>query len=77
MQANKLDGLPSNWFLTLMICLQCSDNDFGGGDVPQDVLYGPGGKVDLISKVFSRFGSQSCLFCKIVTLIFALKSSIE
>ena len=54
MEANKLDGCPSNSFLTLLICLQCSDNDFGGGDVSRDVLYDPGGKVDLISVVFSR-----------------------
>ena len=53
MQANKLDGSPSNSFLTLLICLQCSDNDFGGGDILWDVLYEPGGKVDLISVVFS------------------------
>ena len=54
MQANELDGWPSNSFLTLLICLQCSDNDFGGGDVSRDVLYEPGGKVNLISIVFSR-----------------------
>ena len=38
MQANKLDGWPASCFLTLLICLQCSDNDFGGGDVSRDVL---------------------------------------
>ena len=50
--------LPCNWnmhvdqqtslnsFLTLLIRLQCSDNDFG------DVLYEPWAKVDLISVVF-------------------------
>ena len=54
MQANELDGWPSNSFLTLLICLQCSDNDFGGGDVSRDVLYEPGGRVNLISIVFSR-----------------------
>ena len=54
MQVNKLDGWPSNLFLTLLICLQCSDNDFGGGDVSRDVFYEPGGKVNLISIVFSR-----------------------
>ena len=53
MQANRLDGYPANSFLTLLICLQCSDNDFGG-DVSSDVLYEPGGKVDLIRVVFSR-----------------------
>ena len=46
MQANKLDGCPSNSFLILLICLQCSDNNFGGGDVSGDVLYEPGGNVD-------------------------------
>ena len=54
MQTNKLDGCPSNSFLTLLICLQCSDNDLGGGDVSWDVLYELGGKVDLISVIFSR-----------------------
>ena len=54
MQANKLDGCSFNSFLALLICLQCSDNQFGGGDVSRDVLYEPGGKVDLISVVFSR-----------------------
>ena len=39
MQANRLDSCPSNSFLTLLIYLQCSDNDFGG-----DVLYVPGKK---------------------------------
>ena len=29
-------------------------NNIGGGDVSRDVLYEPGGKVDLISVVFSR-----------------------
>ena len=53
MQANKLNGFPSNSFLTLLICLQYSDNDFGGGDVSRDVLYEPGGRVDLTSIVFS------------------------
>ena len=43
MQANKLDGCPSNSILILLICLQCNDNDFGGGGVSSDVLYDPGG----------------------------------
>ena len=59
MEANKLHGCPSNLFLTLLICLQCSDNDIGGGDVSRDVLYEPGGKVDLMSVVFSR--DLSCM----------------
>ena len=54
MEDNKLDSRPSNSFLTLLICLQRSDNGFGGGDVSRDVLYDPGGKVDLIRVVFSR-----------------------
>ena len=54
MEANKLDGCPSNSIVTLSICLQCSDNDFGGGDASKDVLYEPGGNVDLISVVFAR-----------------------
>ena len=62
MQANKLDGCPSNSFLTLLICLQCSDNDFGG----EDVLYEPGGKVYLISVVFSRCLSSIPSAIKIV-----------
>ena len=53
MDANKLDGWSSSSFLTLLICLQCSDNDFGG-DVSRDVLYDLGGKINLISVVFSR-----------------------
>ena len=55
MQANKLDGYQSNSFLTFFDLFKCSDNDFRGGDVSRDVLYEPGGKVDLISVVFSRY----------------------
>ena len=54
MRAKKLDGCPSNSFLTLLICLQCSDNDIGGGDVSRDVLYELENSFDLISVVFSR-----------------------
>ena len=54
MQVIRLDGRPSNSLLTLFICLQCSDNSIGGGDVSRDVLYELGGKVDLICVVFSR-----------------------
>ena len=49
MPANKLDGCPSNLFLTFLICLQCSDNAIGGGDVSRDVLYESRAKADLIS----------------------------
>ena len=59
MRVNKNDGCPSNLFLTLLICLQCSGNDIGVGDVSRDVLYEPGGKVDLIGVVFSRY--LSCM----------------
>ena len=41
MQANRLDGCPPNLVFTLLICLQCSDNDFGGSVVTRDVLYEP------------------------------------
>ena len=54
MQANSLDGSPSASFLTLFICLQCSDNHFGGSNVSEDVLYVPEAIVDLIGVVFSR-----------------------
>ena len=48
----------SNSFLTLFICLQCNNKDFAGGNVSRDVLYDPGGRVDFISTVFSRFLSS-------------------
>ena len=54
MEANRLDGCPCSSFLTLLICLQCSDNQFGGGNVSRDVLYEAGDKVDLICVVSSR-----------------------
>ena len=54
MRASKLDGYSSSLYLTLLICLQCSDNDIGEGDVSRNVLYEPRGKVDLINVVFSR-----------------------
>ena len=47
MQTNKLDCYPSNSFLTLLICPQYSDNDFGGGDVSRDVLYEPESRLEL------------------------------
>ena len=37
MWANKLDCCRSSSFLTLLICLQCIDNDLGGGDVSRDI----------------------------------------
>ena len=51
-RANRLDRCPSNSFLTLLICLQCSNNNFGGGDVSGSILYDPGGRVDLIYVIF-------------------------
>ena len=66
MQANKLDGCPSNSFLILLLCLQCSDNNFGGGDVSSDVLYEPWGNVDQINVVFSRYLSGIPSAIKIV-----------
>ena len=52
MQANRLAGWPSTSFLTLLITLQCSDNDFGGGDASRDFLYEPRARVYLLSVVF-------------------------
>ena len=49
MRANKFDVCPSDSFLTSLICLQCSGNGIGGGDVSRDVLYEPGGKVDRLA----------------------------
>ena len=71
MQVNKLDGYPSNSFLTLLICLQFSDNDIRGGDVSRDVLDEPGGKVDLISIIFSRY--LSCIPSAIKIVLSAMK----
>ena len=44
MQVSWPDGFPSTLFLTLLICLQCRVNDFGGDDVSSDVLYMSGVK---------------------------------
>ena len=52
MQANKLDGWPSKSFLTLLICLQCSDKIFGRS---RDVLYHPGRKAELSRAIFLRY----------------------
>ena len=71
MQVNKLDGYSSNSFLILLICLQFSDNDIRGGDVSRDVLDEPGGKVDLISIVFSRY--LSCIPSAIKIVLSAMK----
>ena len=37
MQGNRLDGCPSTWFLTQLIYLHFTDDDFGGDDVSRDV----------------------------------------
>ena len=54
MQANRLDGCHSTSFLTLLVRLQCSDDNVGGGDVSRDALYVLGGRVDLIDVDFQR-----------------------
>ena len=54
MHANSFDGFPSNSVLTLLICLQCSDNNFGGRDVSKEVLHASRGRIDLLSAVLSR-----------------------
>ena len=64
MRVNKLGGWSSSSFLSLLICLQCSDNDFGGGDVSRDALYELGGKIDLISVVKrdkNSIGGNECV----------------
>ena len=40
--------------LTLLICLQYSENHFWGGDVSGDILYVSWSRVDLICVVFLR-----------------------
>ena len=54
MNTNKFEGQQQQTFSNLLTCLQCSDNDFGVGDVSTDVFYEPGGKVNLIKVMFSR-----------------------
>ena len=41
MQAIRIDGFQATLFLTLMICLQCNNNDFKRRDVSRNVLYAP------------------------------------
>ena len=57
MQAIRLDGWSSNSFLTLLICSQCSDNDFGGGVVTRDVLYEPEKTSEYFMLIFFRIFS--------------------
>ena len=54
----KLACMLTNLILTLLICFQYSDNDFGRGEVSRDVLYEPGGRADVIRVVFSRYLSS-------------------
>ena len=58
MESNKLDGCPSSWILTLLICLQCSDNDRGGGDVSRDVFYVSVGKGSLF-KIIALYAKRN------------------
>ena len=46
------DRFTSTLFLTLLFCLQCSDNDFRGGDVSKNALYLPGCSADFLRVVF-------------------------
>ena len=55
---------PTRFFS--LICFQCSDNDFRGGDVSRDVLCELGRKVNLIRVVFSRLLSGIPSAIKIV-----------
>ena len=41
MQAYSIDGCSSTSFLTLVICLQFTDNDFIRHDVSRDVSHAP------------------------------------
>lgn len=41
MEADSLDGFTCTLFLTLLACLQCSDDDSVRGDVSRDVSYAP------------------------------------
>ena len=53
MQANRFDGCPPTSFLTLLICLQCSVNNFRGGNVSSDRSHVARNRVDLLRAVFS------------------------
>ena len=41
MEADSLDGFTCFIFLTLLACLQCSDDDSVRGDALRDVSYAP------------------------------------
>ena len=64
MRVNKLDGCSSSLFLTLLICLQCSNKIFGRRS--KNVLYDPGGKADLTRAIFLRYLSCVSRAIKIV-----------
>ena len=55
MQANRLDACLSTSFLTLLLVrLQCSDKNFGGGGVSRDALSVLGDRVDLIVVAYTK-----------------------
>ena len=55
MQANRLDACLSTSFLTLLLVrLQCSDKNFGGGGVSRDGLSVLGDRVDLIVVAYTK-----------------------
>ena len=75
--------MPIYSFLTLLICLQCDDNDDEGVYVSKDVLYVPGVKVELLRvKIVVKYTTDNEKVGKCVkklintataTLTFALK----
>ena len=58
MYTNTLDGCPSTSFITLLICIQCSDNNFGESDVSRYILYVPGGRGDIIRDINYIFNTD-------------------
>ena len=58
MYTNRLDGYASTSFITLLICTQCSDNNFGEGDVSRYILYVPGGRGDKIRDINYIFNTD-------------------
>ena len=49
---NRLDGCKFALFETLLICVQCSDNNFGIGQVSRYVFYAPGETINLSKLTF-------------------------
>ena len=66
MQANRLDGYLSTLFLTLLICLQCSDINSGRGDVSKDAQYKPEKTREIFMLVFFKIVVKSQLkpYCR-------------